>query len=139
MPVVHLCPGDGQQHQEDLHLSFFAEEHAWDKDMDIERYLQSTEEEIEEEGAEGEAAEEQQEEDASRESSASKKHRHIGEQTSLSITHAQADPLTRQPKTVACQVNHPAQQACVGISATHGMRFMGHRLLRTLQHTAMLE
>ena len=73
---VHLYCEDGQHHQHDLHVLLHAEEHAWDKDMDIERYLQSTEDEIEEE-------EEQPEEDASPEGSVSKKHRHIGEQTSL--------------------------------------------------------
>lgn len=62
-------------------LSYSAEEHPWEKAMDIEKYLQSTEEEMEED----EEREGGTEEDAALGKSASKKHPHIGVQHSSPV------------------------------------------------------
>ena len=72
--------------------------------MDIEQYLQSTEEEMEEvEQLEG-VNEELAEGDTALEKSASKRHPHIGVQRCLSMAHAWAHALFLLPKN-ACPLH----------------------------------
>lgn len=77
-------------------VSYCAEDHPWDKDMDIEKYLQSTEEEMEEE-EELKVTEEPAEEGAAISKSASKKYPHIGMQHCHSMAHACAHALFLLP------------------------------------------
>ena len=71
-----------------------AEEHPLDQDMDIEKYLQTTEEEVDEE----EEPEDVIEEDASLGKSASKKHPHIGMLYCLTMATAWAHASILLPK-----------------------------------------
>ncbi len=74
--------------------------------MDIEKYLQTTEEEVDEE----EEVEGENQEDAALGKSASKKHPHIGAQHSLSVAHAWARAGTLLPR-LACS---PRMICCPG-------------------------
>ena len=80
-------------------MAWYAEERPFDQDMDIEHFLQSTEEEADEEVQTEEANEHKTGVGAALENSPSKKHPHIGTPGCLSLGHAQTHELSVQPKT----------------------------------------